>query len=81
MKKLFTPTLAVTVLLVLLTALSYLNLFSFAVKLIFFASPFLMVWMVIKILKQENPSKHTFDERFYEDSIHKPVYEKNIQNP
>jgi hypothetical protein len=27
----------------------------------------LLVWMVITILKYGEPSKHTFDEKFYED--------------
>ena len=26
-----------------------------------------LVWMVITILKNGTPSRHTFDERFYED--------------
>lgn len=27
-----------------------------------------LIWMVITILKNGEPSRHTFDERFYEDT-------------
>lgn len=34
---------------------------------LFSLSPFPVIWMVYSVLKYGKPSKHTFDERFYED--------------
>lgn len=41
-------------------SLLFLNLFLFVLM-------GLLVWMVITVLKYGEPSKYTFDERFYED--------------
>ena len=37
-------------------------------QLYLFALTGSLIWMVITILKNGEPSKHTFDERFYEDA-------------
>lgn len=37
-------------------------------QLFLFALTGSLIWMVITILKNGEPSKYTFDERFYEDS-------------
>lgn len=34
---------------------------------IFLASPFLVIWMVIRVLKAKPVSEKTFDEYFYQD--------------
>ncbi len=33
----------------------------------FFLSPFVMIYMVYMVLRFGEPSKHTFEERFYDD--------------
>jgi len=37
------------------------------VYLLFFFSPFPLIWMVIRILKDDYHSEKTFEEYFYED--------------
>ncbi|MDX2002590.1 MAG: hypothetical protein SFW35_09160 [Chitinophagales bacterium] len=34
---------------------------------LFIVLPLLLIWMVIRILKDGKPSTRTFDEKFYED--------------
>ncbi|HEU5147106.1 MAG TPA: hypothetical protein VFT90_10335 [Chryseosolibacter sp.] len=41
-------------------------------QLVLFALTGSLIWMVITILKNGEPSRHTFDERFYEDSDRGP---------
>ena len=53
--------------------LCFIVLCSLQLSLVFlqlylFALPGSLIWMVITILKNGEPSKHLFDERFYEDS-------------
>ena len=40
---------------------------SIVIVLIFAMSPFLITWMVYKVLKDGQPSTRTFDEYFYDD--------------
>ncbi len=37
----------------------------------FFLSPFVMIYMVYMVLKFGEPSKYTFEERFYDDLDYK----------
>lgn len=37
----------------------------------FFISPFVLIYMVFVVLKNGEPSKYTFDERFYDDLDYK----------
>lgn len=39
-----------------------------ALQLYLFALTGSLIWMVITILKNGEPSSHTFDERFYDDT-------------
>ena len=44
-----------------------------AIIAMFILSPFVVIYMVYVILRYGKPSKHTFEERFYEDHD----YERN----
>jgi len=44
-----------------------------AIIAMFILSPFIVIYMAYVILKYGKPSKHTFEERFYEDHD----YERN----
>ena len=39
----------------------------------FLISPFLVIWMVLRVLKDGKPSGKTFSEHFYEDSEYRRI--------
>lgn len=59
-------------------ATAYLFLFVLSVQaenplipgIMFGFSPFVVIWMVIRVLKDGVPSEHTFEDRFYDDWDH-----------
>ena len=69
MKKIVLPIYLVTALLVLLTIFSQIDA-GWAAKLVITVtslSPLPIIWMVLRVLKDGEPSEYTFEERFYED--------------
>lgn len=69
MKKIVLPIYLVTILLVLLTIFSQINT-GWAAKVVILVtslSPIPLIWMVLRVLQDGEPSPHTFEERFYED--------------
>ena len=44
---------------------------------VFLASPFLVIWMVVRVLKAKPASEKTFDEYFYQDH----PYRRNPEQP
>ena len=45
----------------------YLNVPDEVIVTLFILAPFLIVYMVYVVLRFGEPSKHTFEERFYDD--------------
>jgi hypothetical protein len=74
---------------IVLTTLSltgFIILCSFPFSFIFlqiylFALTGCLIWMVVTILKNGQPSAHTFDERSYEDEDHGPALKPSNQTP
>ena len=67
------PVYFVTGLLFLSAVCSGMQILPELVLLIFIASPFLVVWMVIRVLKDGKPSPYTSNERFYDDWEYRPI--------
>ncbi|MEM7548915.1 MAG: hypothetical protein AAF363_04540 [Bacteroidota bacterium] len=64
-----------SVLVIYLISISFQFSFSW-IFLLFITLHFLLVWLVIKILKDPNPSTKTFERYFYEDES----YQRNNPN-
>jgi len=62
-----------TLYLILFQASPYIDIPDEAIIAMFILSPFIVIYMAYVILKYGKPSKHTFEERFYEDHD----YERN----
>jgi hypothetical protein len=45
----------------------FLHIPAAVIWLMFFLSPFLVIWMSYNIIKHGKPSQHSFDEYFYDD--------------
>ena len=68
MKKINFSIWATTLGLVAFIILCSLELSFVFLQLFLFALTGSLIWMVVTILKNGEPSQHTFDERFYEDT-------------
>jgi hypothetical protein len=62
-----------TLYLIIFQASPYIGIPDEAIIAMFILSPFIIIYMAYVILKYGKPSKHTFEERFYEDHD----YERN----
>lgn len=67
MKGIRLPVYVVTVYLILYTILHLAGVSLFILMPMFSVSPFLVIWMVYKVLKNGKPSSKTFEDQFYED--------------
>ncbi|HLO81651.1 MAG TPA: hypothetical protein VK166_11860 [Chitinophagaceae bacterium] len=66
MKGIWFPVMFVTAFLTVYVVLSFLS-FDRIVATMFFISPFLVIWMVYRVLKDGKPSGRNFSEYFYDD--------------
>lgn len=62
-----------TAFLVIYTMAARFSVTQVVVPYLFVMSPFVVVGLVIKVLKSGTPSKHTFNERFYDDADIRPI--------
>jgi hypothetical protein len=46
----------------------------------FLASPFLVIWMVYRVLRADTTPTATFDEKFYEDHDYRKIPDESV-NP
>jgi hypothetical protein len=67
MKNIKFPIYFVTAVLFAYSILSQFYPDSIVIVMVFALSPFLITWMVYKVLKDGQPSARTFDEYFYDD--------------
>ncbi len=67
MKNLHFPVIATTVVLFIYLISVYSSVVFSIVFLLFMILNILTIWMVIRILKDGEPSTRTFDEQWYED--------------
>lgn len=67
MKNIRLPVCLVTICLILYTALHSSGAPLSVLMPMFVLSPFLVIWMVYRVLKDGEPSGKTFDEAFYDD--------------
>lgn len=67
MKKIALPLLSTSLLLLLFTVLCFFEANIDIIIAIFLLSPFVIIWMVCKVLQSGTPSGKTWDEYFYED--------------
>ena len=67
MKKVEVVVVLVTIYAVLFQAASILGIPEPIIFTMFFLSPFCVLYMVYMVLKFGEPSRHTWDERFYDD--------------
>ena len=68
MKNIHFPIILVTAVLFVYTAISQLYPHPVWIEAIYMVSPFLLIWMVYRVLKDGVPSTRTLDEHFYEDA-------------
>jgi hypothetical protein len=61
------PVYLTTSYLIIYTLIAQYEPWQFIAPWLFIFSPFIVLWMVFSILKYGEPSKYTFDERFYDD--------------
>jgi hypothetical protein len=73
MKGLWLPISFVTIFLVVYTILAYTSGYGSAVMLMFVLSPFLVIWMVYRVLRDGKPSGRAFNDYFYDDVDYKRV--------
>ena len=66
------PILFATAFLVVHTLGSYLGASPLLISSAYLASPFLVVWMVVRVLKKGEPSGRTFDEGYFYDDEKAP---------
>jgi Flp pilus assembly protein TadB len=76
MKGIWFPVMFVTAFLAVYVVLSLLS-FDRTVTAMFFISPFLVVWMVLRVLKDGKPSGRTFSEYFYDDLDYRRLPDEN----
>jgi hypothetical protein len=62
-----------TLYLIIFQVSPYIGIPGEAIIAMFILSPFIVIYMAYVLLKYGKPSKHTFEERFYEDHD----YERN----
>jgi len=67
MKKVTLAVTIVTLFAIFYQAAPFIGVADEIIFVMFFASPFLVLYMAYVILKFGKPSGHTFDERFYDD--------------
>jgi len=67
MKNITFPVLSTSFLLLIFTVLCFFEANIDIIIAIFLLSPFVIIWMVYKVLKSGIPSGKTWDEYFYED--------------
>ncbi len=61
------PVISVTVFMVIYNLLPFFNIRSNLIIFLFILSPFAVVWMVYRVLKNGTPSQKKWDDHFYED--------------
>ena len=71
MKKIKIVVTIVTLYLILFQASPFIGFSDIVIFIMFCLSPFIVTYMVFVILKNGEPSKHTFDEKFYDDFDYK----------
>ncbi|MCU0423260.1 MAG: hypothetical protein MUC81_10655 [Bacteroidia bacterium] len=76
MKNIKFPVYFVTGVLLVYTIMANLQLFPKLVVAIFAVSPFLVIWMAYRILKDGVESDYTFNDRFYDDLDYQPIKDK-----
>ena len=62
-----------TLFVIFYNASPYINIPDEVIIAMFILSPVIMIYMVYVILKYGKPSKHTFEERFYDDYDYKRI--------
>jgi hypothetical protein len=67
MKKADVVVLLVTIYAILFQAAPFLGFGDELIFALFFGSPFCILYMAYMVLKFGEPSRYTFDERFYDD--------------
>jgi len=67
MKNIQFPVIAVTLFAVIYNALPFFEVGDWLIMLLFSISSIAVIWMAYRILKYGTPSKHTWEEKFYED--------------
>jgi hypothetical protein len=67
MKDYLFPVFVTTGFLIIYLTVLFTNLHTGLILFLFSVSPIPMLWMVYKVLTADADSKHTFDERWYED--------------
>jgi hypothetical protein len=71
MKKVQIAATFVTIYLVFFQSAPYVDIPADIIVTMFFLSPFLVIGMVYTVLKYGEPSKDTFEEKFYDDFDYK----------
>lgn len=79
MKNIKFPVYFTTFLLFAYAAAANLGAPDWIIVSIYSASPFLVIWMAIRVLKDGEESTKTFDEYFYEDYDYKRAGSENEQ--
>lgn len=72
MRGIWFPVIFASAYLVIYVMFASLNLET-VVAAMFVISPFLVIWMVYRVLKDGKPSGRTFSEHFYDDSDYRRV--------
>ncbi len=67
MEKLQVPITTVTLFVIFYNALPWLGASDTLILVLFALSPFPVIWMAIRILKDGKPTDKNWDEHFYED--------------
>ncbi|HBH23333.1 MAG TPA: hypothetical protein DDY13_07905 [Cytophagales bacterium] len=67
MEKIKFPILFTTYFIIILNLLPFLGVAYAIIAGMLFVAPFIVIWMVWRVLKDGIPSEHTFDEVWYED--------------
>lgn len=65
------PVLSVTLFMVVYNLLPFFNAQTDVIIFLFILSPFAVVWMVYRVLKNGTPSQKHWDDHFYEDFNYK----------
>ena len=71
MKKIRFPIISVTLFMLIYNALPFLGASPDWVIALFIISPFPVIWMIYRILKDGTPSNKTWDDYFYEDHAYR----------
>jgi hypothetical protein len=72
MKGIWFPVIFVSAFLAVYVLFAYFKVENVVITM-FLISPFLVIWMVYKVLKDGTPSGKTFSEHFYDDSDYKRI--------